>query len=73
MYCFGDPAKMSDEKVRLALRVHDEVKIVPNLSQDPEIAVEYSSDCNPSVTAVTCSALTFALVARISSTVLRKQ
>lgn len=24
VYCFGDPAKMSDEKVRLALRVHDE-------------------------------------------------
>lgn len=27
VYCFGDPAKMSDEKVRLALRVHDEVTI----------------------------------------------
>jgi hypothetical protein len=25
VYCFGDPAKMSDENVRLALRVHDEV------------------------------------------------
>lgn len=24
VYCFGDPAKMSDENVRLALRVHDE-------------------------------------------------
>ena len=24
MYCFGDPAKMSDPNVRLALRVHDE-------------------------------------------------
>ncbi len=24
MYCFGDPAKMSDENARLALRVHDE-------------------------------------------------
>ncbi|KAK8067175.1 Uracil-regulated protein 1 [Apiospora hydei] len=24
VYCFGDPAKMSDEKSRLALRVHDE-------------------------------------------------
>jgi hypothetical protein len=24
VYIFGDPAKMSDEKVRLALRVHDE-------------------------------------------------
>lgn len=24
VYCFGDPAKMSDPKVRLALRVHDE-------------------------------------------------
>lgn len=24
VYCFGDPAKMADEKVRLALRVHDE-------------------------------------------------
>lgn len=24
VYCFGDPAKMSDESVRLALRVHDE-------------------------------------------------
>ncbi len=27
VYCFGDPAKMSDESVRLALRVHDEVNI----------------------------------------------
>ncbi|PQE11939.1 GTP cyclohydrolase II protein [Rutstroemia sp. NJR-2017a BVV2] len=24
VYCFGDPAKMSDENVRLALRIHDE-------------------------------------------------
>ena len=24
VYCFGDPAKMSDSNVRLALRVHDE-------------------------------------------------
>ncbi|RYO90192.1 hypothetical protein DL764_008479 [Monosporascus ibericus] len=24
VYCFGDPAKMSDEKSRLALRIHDE-------------------------------------------------
>ncbi|PBP20260.1 GTP cyclohydrolase II [Diplocarpon rosae] len=24
VYCFGDPAKMSDDKVRLALRIHDE-------------------------------------------------
>ncbi|KAF4120128.1 GTP cyclohydrolase N terminal [Geosmithia morbida] len=24
VYCFGDPAKMSDESVRLSLRVHDE-------------------------------------------------
>ncbi|KAI0119240.1 GTP cyclohydrolase N terminal-domain-containing protein [Daldinia grandis] len=24
VYCFGDPAKMSDEKCRLALRIHDE-------------------------------------------------
>jgi GTP cyclohydrolase II len=24
VYCFGDPGKMSDENVRLALRVHDE-------------------------------------------------
>jgi len=24
VYCFGDPAKMSDPNVRLALRVHDE-------------------------------------------------
>jgi len=26
VYCFGDPAKMSDPNVRLALRVHDECK-----------------------------------------------
>lgn len=25
VYCFGDPAKMSDESVRLSLRIHDEV------------------------------------------------
>jgi hypothetical protein len=24
VYCFGDPAKMSDESVRLSLRIHDE-------------------------------------------------
>ena len=30
MYCFGDPAKMSDESVRLALRVHDEVSSIPS-------------------------------------------
>lgn len=24
VYCFGDPAKMSDPNVKLALRVHDE-------------------------------------------------
>lgn len=27
VYCFGDPAKMSDESVRLALRIHDEVML----------------------------------------------
>lgn len=27
VYCFGDPAKMSDPSKRLALRIHDEVKI----------------------------------------------
>lgn len=26
MYCFGDPSKMSDESVRLSLRIHDEVR-----------------------------------------------
>ncbi|XMA12666.1 hypothetical protein WAI453_005457 [Rhynchosporium graminicola] len=30
VYCFGDPAKMSDEKVRLALRVHDEASLLPH-------------------------------------------
>jgi hypothetical protein len=25
VYCFGDPAKMSDESVKLSLRIHDEV------------------------------------------------
>ena len=24
VYCFGDPAKMADPNVRLALRIHDE-------------------------------------------------
>jgi hypothetical protein len=24
VYCFGDPAKMSDPNVKLALRIHDE-------------------------------------------------
>lgn len=28
VYCFGDPAKMSDPNVRLALRVHDECKVL---------------------------------------------
>jgi hypothetical protein len=27
VYCFGDPAKMSDESVRLSLRIHDEVRL----------------------------------------------
>jgi hypothetical protein len=26
VYCFGDPAKMSDQSVRLSLRIHDEVR-----------------------------------------------
>ena len=26
VYCFGDPAKMSDDTCRLALRIHDEVE-----------------------------------------------
>jgi hypothetical protein len=26
VYCFGDPAKMSDPNVKLALRIHDECK-----------------------------------------------
>lgn len=26
VYCFGDPSKMSDESVRLSLRIHDEVR-----------------------------------------------
>lgn len=26
VYCFGDPAKMSDPSKRLALRIHDEVR-----------------------------------------------
>ena len=41
MYCFGDPAKMSDEKVRLALRVHDEVDLH---SRFPEIGRAFPSD-----------------------------
>jgi len=28
VYCFGDPEKMADESVRLALRIHDEVCFV---------------------------------------------
>lgn len=31
VYCFGDPAKMSDPSSKLALRIHDEVnKSDPN-------------------------------------------
>lgn len=26
VYCFGDPAKMSDPNSKLSLRVHDEVR-----------------------------------------------
>jgi hypothetical protein len=37
VYCFGDPKKMSDESVRLALRIHDEVCLdklfIDNLKQ----------------------------------------
>ncbi|XWW96649.1 hypothetical protein V2A60_004626 [Cordyceps javanica] len=28
VYCFGDPSKMSDESVRLSLRIHDEVRLL---------------------------------------------
>jgi len=48
VYCFGDPAKMSDESVRLALRIHDEVIVsLRGLLLYPDV--------NHSVTAVTCS------------------
>lgn len=72
MYCFGDPAKMSDEKVRLALRVHDEVND-PICPEKIEISKESSTDPASSVTAVTCSDPIFALVVHISSTALKRQ
>lgn len=34
VYCFGDPAKMSDPSVRLALRVHDECNSSDVFSSD---------------------------------------
>jgi hypothetical protein len=34
VYCFGDPAKMSDESVRLALRVHDEASSLQMAPRD---------------------------------------
>lgn len=36
VYCFGDPAKMSDPNSKLALRIHDEVsalKIIAGVTQ----------------------------------------
>lgn len=35
MYCFGDPAKMSDKSVRLSLRIHDEVCLAPRTDGPP--------------------------------------
>lgn len=35
VYCFGDPAKMGDPSVRLALRVHDECNGSDGNAEDP--------------------------------------
>jgi hypothetical protein len=72
VYCFGDPAKMSDEKVRLALRVHDEVS-TPLIHPFMDIDAGSSTDFGVSVTEVTCSDLTSAHVVHTSSTGSRRR
>lgn len=66
VYCFGDPSKMSDESVRLALRVHDEVSFFFGAGRLS------TTDFNNSATEVTCSALTFVRVVHTSFMVLKK-
>lgn len=39
VYCFGDPAKMSDANVRLALRVHDECNGSDGMSRSASVAL----------------------------------
>ncbi|EHL01689.1 putative Uracil-regulated protein 1 [Glarea lozoyensis 74030] len=41
VYCFGDPAKMSDENVRLALRIHDEYLVYNARKRGLDRASEY--------------------------------
>ncbi len=60
VYCFGDPAKMSDESVRLSLRIHDEVS---RLLLDVILHGEHTK--RRSVTEATFSDQTSALAARI--------
>ncbi|KAF5658092.1 gtp cyclohydrolase ii [Fusarium heterosporum] len=46
VYCFGDPAKMSDESVRLSLRIHDEVLSPFCSSVNPK--AHFDTQCNGS-------------------------
>ncbi|KOS17294.1 Uracil-regulated protein 1 [Escovopsis weberi] len=41
VYCFGDPAKMSDESVRLSLRIHDEYLVYNARKRGADKASEY--------------------------------
>ena len=45
VYCFGDPAKMSDDSCRLALRIHDEVGMPPTGARRLDVDM---SQCNGS-------------------------
>jgi hypothetical protein len=63
---------MSDENVRLALRIHDEVNDKYRTMLGNTIKQIYQADILGSVTAVTCSDLIFVHVAHTLSMALRK-
>ena len=48
VYCFGDPAKMSDAKCRLALRIHDEVSHWAWHFRGPHATPTNTTQCNGS-------------------------
>ena len=57
VYCFGDPAKMSDPNVKLALRIHDECN---GWVQTPLVGRDVANEMTDPMS----SARTFALVGR---------
>lgn len=69
MYCFGDPAKMSDPSSRLALRIHDEAR---NGLPINSCVGKTANSAFSSVTEATSSAQISAPAGRTSYSVLRR-